>query len=221
MAARPSLPVDGPRYPLLMFAGRDDDDSGQKASLGDRLKNALLKPVDPNAAPKPAPDHPESLEELEAAVKYANDKERLIGLTAAPLAAVIGIAIISADINNNKLHTSVSTFHELLAVLLVLSVAMLITAMLRKRLYLGMVTALYGLSVFNLHWWGFGVPYVLIGAWLLVRAYRLQRDLRLARVDAQGGNGNAPPPRPSRRYTPPSSSKRSISPKSEDDRKAG
>ena len=33
----------------------------------------------------------ETVEELQAAVKYANDKERLIGLTAAPLAAAIAI----------------------------------------------------------------------------------------------------------------------------------
>jgi hypothetical protein len=216
-----------------MFGGRDADDSGPKVPLGDRLKNALLKPVDPNAVPKQAPDHPETVEELQAAVKYANDKERLIGLTAAPLAAILGLVIISADISNdpaallkngqvNKLHTNVSTLHELLAVLLVLSVVMLFMAMLRKRLYLGMVTALYGLSVFNLHWWGFGVPYVMIGAWLLIRAYRLQRSLK----EATGGTGDrrggsALPPGPSRRYTPPSSPKRSISPKSEDERRAG
>jgi hypothetical protein len=203
-----------------MFGGRDADDSGQKLPLGDRLKNALLKPVDPNAAPKQAPDRPETVEELEEAVKYADDKERLIGLTAAPLAAILAFAIISADISSdpaallkngqvNKLHTSVSTFHELLAVLLVLSVLMLIMAMFRKRLFLGIVTALYGLSVFNLHWWGFGVPYVLIGAWLLVRSYRLQRSLKEAAggTGYRRGRGSAPPPGPSRRYTPPSSSR--------------
>jgi hypothetical protein len=183
-----------------MFAGRDGDDSGQKVSLVDRLKNALLKPVDPNAVPKQAPDHPETVEELQAAVKYANDKERLIGLTAAPLAAAIAIAIFRVDSTNNELHESASTFHELLAVLLVLSVVMLIVAMLRKRLYLGMVTALYGLSVFNLHWWGFGVPFVLIGAWLLIRAYRLQRSLKAA--NGLAGNRRlsglgCPPRRPS------------------------
>jgi hypothetical protein len=57
-----------------MLGGRDADDDAptldQKVSLGDRLKNAILKPVDPNAASTgPAPDTPESVEELEAAVK--------------------------------------------------------------------------------------------------------------------------------------------------------
>ena len=60
---------------------------------------------------------------------------------------------------------------------------MLAFAWFRKRLYLGMVIALYGLAVFNLHYWGFGIPFVMAGAWLLVRAYRLQRDLRVATGD--------------------------------------
>ena len=52
--------------------------------------------------------------------------------------------------------------------------------------------ALYGLAVFNLHYWGFGVPFILVGAWLLVRAYRLQRDLREATGDAPARPGPTP-----------------------------
>jgi hypothetical protein len=114
---------------------------------------------------------------------------------------------------------SVSTYHELLAVLLVLSVLMLVMAMLRKRLYLGMVTALYGLAVFNLHYWGFGVPFVMVGAWLLVRAYRLQRPKKGRRRDVvgDGGTNGAARPQASKRYTPPSSPpKRSSRPRPSD-----
>src|SRR6202035_4435935 len=88
----------------------------------------------------------------------------------------------------NKLHVSVSLYHNLTLVLLALSILMLVTAWFRKRLYLGIVMALYGLAIFNLHYWGFGIPFVLGGAWLLVRAYRLQRDLR----DATGGTPSRP-----------------------------
>ncbi len=45
---------------------------------------------------------------------------------------------------------------------------MLVTAYFRKRFFLGIAMALYGLSVFNLHYWGFGVPFLMVGAWLLV-----------------------------------------------------
>ena len=71
--------------------------------------------------------------------------------------------------------------------------------------------ALYGLAVFNLHYWGFGIPFILAGAWYLVRAYRLQRDLKEATGDVPG---TRPGPvgawsdrrratRPNKRYTPP------------------
>jgi len=54
---------------------------------------------------------------------------------------------------------------------------MLVSAMLRKRVFLGIVTALYGLAIFNLHYWGFGVRSSLsaLGYWC---GLPLQRDLR-------------------------------------------
>lgn len=161
--------------------------------LADRLRGAVMKPVEADAASTDA-NGSQSVEELETAVRSADDKERLIGLLAAPIAAAIGILVISALIVNDPpallknghvdtLHVSLSLYHDLGASLLVLSVLMLVVAMLRKRLYLGIVMALYGLAVFNLHYWGFGVPFIMGGAWLLVRAYRLQRDLREATGD--------------------------------------
>ena len=159
------------------------------------------------------PDAPSSVEELEDAVKYANDKERLIGLLGAPIAAMIGFAITSLDVSNDpagKLHVNPSTYYELELVLLVLSFVMLIMAMRRKRLFTGMAMALYGLTVFNLHYWGFGVPYILFGSWYLVRAYRLSRDLRLA-TEANSGNG-AGRPRASKRYTPPTPRQKGLPP---------
>lgn len=193
-----------------------------RAPLGDRLRSAFLKPPKPGAGPA-ASVRPSSLEELEDSVKYADDKERMIGLVAAPLAAAIGLLVIDALISRdpaahladgavNKLHVSVSLYHELLLVLLGLSLVMLATALWRKRLYLGMATALYGLALFNLHWWGFGVPFILVASWLLVRAYRLQRDLKQARGEGRShaGSTSLGPPggarRPAnKRYTPPRS----------------
>ncbi|MGD0441043.1 MAG: hypothetical protein ABSB52_10505 [Acidimicrobiales bacterium] len=190
--------------------------------LGDRLRNLVLKPVEAGTvSTDKAPGRPVSVEELEADVRSANDKERFIGLVAAPLAAAIGILVISALIANDPparlnngqidtLHVSLSLYYDLGAVILGLSVLMLVSAMWRKRVYLGIVTALYGLAIFNLHYWGFGVPFILFSAWLLVRAYRLQRDLReatdgLARSGAQikRGGGKGSSPKSNSRYTPP------------------
>jgi len=73
--------------------------------------------------------------------------------------------------------------------------------------------ALYGLTVFNLHYWGFGVPFILFASWYLVRAYRLQRELKEATATAGGGAGG---PRPSKRYTPPTARPKRL-PRAESD----
>jgi len=209
-----------------------------------------VKPVEPGTASKAkAPHGPRSVEELEDAVRSADDKERLVGLLLAPVAAAIGLLVINDLITHdpsqylksgriNPRYVSVSLYHELELVLLALAVLMLVTAMLRKRLFLGIVMALYGLAIFNLHYWGFGVPYILAGAWFLVRAYRLGRDLKEATGDAptgprspgrQGrgsGPGTSGGPRPNKRYTPPTPPPRRSPPpkaksKPQDEQKAG
>ena len=190
--------------------------------LRQRLRSAIFKPVNEETS-SPGPPASRSVEELESAVRSADDKERLIGLVAAPVAAAVGILVTSALIVNdpparlrdgqlNTLHVSLSLYHDLGAVILVLSVLMIVTAMWRKRVYLGIVNALYGLAIFNLHYWGFGVPFIFFGAWLLLRAYRLQRDLREATEESTPGVApghraddtvRRSPPRANRRYTPP------------------
>ncbi len=107
-----------------------------------------------------------------------------------------------------------SLYDEVFLVLLVLSVLMLTMAMIRKRLFLGIATALYGLAIFNLHYWGFGVPFIICAAWYLVRAYRLQRELREATgvTSRYAGRANnrkssyTATPEPNKRYTPRSNS---------------
>jgi hypothetical protein len=218
-----------------------------KAPLGERLRNAVLKPVDPDAKPTGkgarASDKPSSMEEIETEVRFANDQERLIGLFAAPVGAAIGLVVIGyliakdppALLKNgtaNKLHVSVALYHDLTYVLLGLSLAMLASAYFRKRLYLGIAMALYGLAVFNLHYWGFGIPFLFGGAYLLVRSYRLQRELaeatgtRPTRPGAGARRGGPPPPaaraRPNKRYTPRNTRPKRRSPaKPENEQRAG
>jgi hypothetical protein len=175
----------------------------------ERVKFALVRPPEEDARETKTDDR--SAEEIEATIRTADDKERAIGLIAAPLAAVIGIVISSASIDYAKTHhQSLTVYDELTYVILGLSVLMLATAWWRKRLFLGITMALYGLAVFNLHYWGFGVPFLMAGSWYLVRAYRLQQALKRAqgagtapvRRTTTGGSGAARP-RASKRYTPP------------------
>lgn len=188
-----------------------------KEPMVDRLKRLVLKPTDPDAAPSPVAPR-RSVEELEAAEKSADDKERLIGLLAAPFAAAIAVIVMSALVTHdpsarladgaiNKAHVSVSIYHTLLLVLMAMSVVILALAWFRKRLYLSIVLALYGLAIFNLHYWGFGVPFVLVGAWMMVRAYRVHRDLKEATADIGDRRMSTGMLRPhaSKRYTPPGS----------------
>ncbi|HLJ07744.1 MAG TPA: hypothetical protein VKX24_04355, partial [Acidimicrobiia bacterium] len=147
------------------------------APVLDRLRAAFLKPA-PSGDGSGTPAEARSLDELRAAERYADDGERFLGLVAAPLGAAIGFFISNYLIDHdpparlngavNPLHASVATYHVLELVLLALSLVILAMAWYRRRLFLGMALALYGLGVFNLHYWGFGVPFVAAGAWLLV-----------------------------------------------------
>ncbi len=201
--------------------------SGGKPPLLDRLKSALLKPADPNAPP-PKGAYELKGEELEVEARGLNDKERVIGLFAAPVASAIGFVVVHILVVNDpparlangavdKLYVNPTDYYDLFLVLIVLSMVMLITAMLRKRLYLGMVTALYGLTIFNMHYWGFGVPFVMVGAWYLVRAYRLNRNLK----EAVAGGPVSGIRVANKRYTPPVAPKQLPTAKSKRTRRAG
>ena len=191
--------------------------------MGERLRGAVLKPVDADAdAPTPPSADDMSVEELEQAIKFADDKERLVGLLAAPFAAIIGLVIHSDLIARDHVvrlqdgrtgyQVNPAYYHDVLLVLLVLSVLMVATAWFRKRLFLGIVLVLYSVTVFNLrHYFGFAIPYALAAAWLLVRSFRLQRALRAAtagssgpaRMPDRGRGGSSARPGSSKRYTPP------------------
>jgi hypothetical protein len=196
----------------------DDSDgaSPPKLTFWQRLRYTMVKP---DNSGKVRDDEPEmSREELEAAIARADDKERNIGLVAAPLGAIVTL-LVSADLIHHARQTGqgTSTYQTLTFVLLGMAVLMLATAWLRKRLFLGIVMALFGLGIFNLHYWGFGVPFLMGGAWYLVRAWRLQSKLKLAGGGSPRSYG--PPnsrvssnrlpsaggvlPRPNKRYTPP------------------
>jgi hypothetical protein len=212
MSSRDDVEDLGPRpgFWQRLLHGSED------LSVGERFRTAVLKPADTSAPVQPDPK-PQTVEELQAAESYADDKERFLGLVAAPLAAAIGFFIANYLVEHdppallkngqiNRLHGSVSTYHTLELVLLALAVVMLAAAWYRKRMFLGIAMALYGLGVFNLHYWGFGVPFVLGGAWLLVRAYRAHQAVRDATGDgrSRGGVGSAVPrPKANKRYTPP------------------
>lgn len=201
-----------PRLWQRFGSRRSSLNSGEaKPPLKDRLRLAMLKPDDPDAPSQPRGAYELSGEELVIEEKRANDKERAIGLLAGPLATIIAFLVVHELVVHDPAapssqHVNLSTYSDLFIVLIVLSFGITGMALWRKRLFLGMMTALYGLAIFNLHYWGFGVPFVMVGAWYLVRAYRLHRNLREA--TAAESSPSSRPISSSKRYTPPSSSVR-------------
>jgi hypothetical protein len=199
-------------------------DTPPKMSRWDRLRFAMVKP---GTEPRPkAPEDDMSPEELKATVKKADDRERLIGLLAAPLAAAIAFIVSDHQIDTARaLGQNVSSFEEVEIVLLVASVAMMAFALWRKRLFLGVVMAVYGLSIFDLGrgYWEFAFPFVLAGAWMFVRGFRLQQKLKLVDPGPSGtGSQRSGLPRPSKRYTPPTAPRRRPRlPKADKEQQAG
>jgi len=178
------------------------------------ISNFMLKPVVNEAvgSTKEEDTGPTTVPEIEAKIKRADDKERLIGLLAAPVAALIGLLVtgglIASDPKVGTKHVAPSLYLELGAVTLVLALIMLGTAWFRKRTFLGIAMALYGLSMFNLRWWLFGIPYIIGGSWYLVRSYRLSERLKFAKASEGGGTATttrlgSARPQQSKRYTPP------------------
>jgi hypothetical protein len=177
------------------------------------ISNMMLRPVVNEAVDQAAEkdNGPTTVPEIEAKIKRADDKERLIGLLAAPIAAAIGLlvtgSLLAHDPKEVTKHVAPSLYVELGAVTMVLALAMLAAAWFRKRTFLGIAMALYGLSIFNLHYWGFGLPFIMFGAWYLVRSYRLSEKLKFAKAGEGGGapaaGPSAPRPQASKRYTPP------------------
>jgi hypothetical protein len=199
-------------------------DASRWSRFSGSIRNFALKPsVAAENATGNRPTFTDDLttvEEIEGASKRANDKERLIGLLVAPVAAGIGFAVTASLVANdpkallangqiNPHHVSPNLYVELGLVTMALSLVMLGAAWFRKRLLIGVAAALYGLSLFNLHYWGFGVPYIMIGSWYLVRAYRLSEKLKRAKTDDPDGyrpSTSLLPP--SKRYTPPAAAPR-------------
>lgn len=225
-----SVPKAGLWHRLLLSLPRVGGDT-PKRPVGERLRDAMLKPVDPETARPRRPEEPRSAADVEAEARSADDTERLVGLFAAPVAAALAIVISSVLVSDNPAahlangqlnpkHVNPATYHTLEIVLLGLALAMLASAWFRKRTLIAICMALYGLGVFNLHYWGFGIPYILGAAWLLMRSYRLTREVR----EAGGGARSSGSGRPgaNKRYTPPRPpSRRTPRPKPEDEQRAG
>src|SRR5271163_412299 len=110
-----------------MARGGSTDDSGgeaaRKPSLWMRFQNAVVQPdelADTKAAK--AAEEKLSVEELQGEIATMSDKERAIGLIAAPVAAALGLIVSSASIDYAKTHhQGITVYDELTYVMLGMS----------------------------------------------------------------------------------------------------
>jgi len=106
-----------------------DDSEGDpppKPSLWMRFQTAIVKPDDLDSPKRQGTQPEESIEELQATIARADDKERNIGLIAAPIGAVVALLITANLINHAKsLGQSTSVYQTLTFVLLGLAALML------------------------------------------------------------------------------------------------
>src|ERR1700757_1473722 len=87
-------------------------DDGAPMTWWERLKYAMVKPDEDRDDAAPAEDR--TVDEIRADLNSANDKERAIGLIAAPIAALVGLIISSASIDYARTHhQSVTVYDEL------------------------------------------------------------------------------------------------------------
>jgi hypothetical protein len=206
---------------LLLRVPRIKRSSEAKQPISDWARRNFMKPEDPDQKPK-ADETPEDVDELQDLVKYANDKERAIGLITAPIGAAIAFVVVHVLIQNDPAHylkggvlnshyVNPSTYDDVFLVVIALAIGVLVSSLLRKRLFMGIFSAMFGLAIFNMHYWGFGIPFIMVGAWYLVRTFRLQRALReatgelsgyAARANANRASRATPAPSANKRYTP-------------------
>ncbi len=159
---------------------------------------------------------PTTIPELEAAIKRADDKERLVGLLLAPVAGAIALLVVASLVAHDpkaivngqidKLHVNPSLYLELGAVTLALALLMLGAAWLRKRICHGDRHG--SLRALHLQPPLLGLRIPVHPGRGLVPGSRLPAvgEAQAARLDqpgAAGGGAAAPPPQASKRYTPP------------------
>ncbi len=135
----------------------------------------------------------------------ADTRERLAGVVAAPFAALIDLVVVgvlAARDRTAHLGVPVTRYEALEVVLVALAAGILASALLRRRVVLGAALGLQGLALFDLRFWGFALPFVAAGAWLVARAYRAREATPDPGVEASGAATRPGPVGANKRFTP-------------------
>src|SRR6202020_3450901 len=102
--------------PSSPVARDPEGDDAPRMTFWERLKYSMVRPADDPKEKEVQEIRP--VEEIQADIARSNDKERAIGLVAAPVAAFIGLLIGDASVNYAKTHNqSTGVYDKLIFVL--------------------------------------------------------------------------------------------------------
>jgi hypothetical protein len=127
-------------------------------------------------------DHSDRPKRTEAEIiedlRRIDDRERLIGLIAGPLGAVVAVILMfhALAINpavHHKGHIAPSITEAYGIVGVFLGAIVVVAAFLRRRSFLGFTLLFMGISLGIV----FAIPFWIVGVWLLFRATRFQKEL--------------------------------------------
>ncbi|MGH9030480.1 MAG: hypothetical protein ACRDV4_12810 [Acidimicrobiales bacterium] len=132
-------------------------------------------------------------EELTTAIKRIDDRERLYALFCGPLGAVIGIVLTIIAIHTNpalhhKDHVAVSTIVFEGIARVVFGAAVFGIGFTRRRSLVAFALLFLGLTLLP-----FGIIFMGLGGWMLLRASRYQKALTARGIAPPRGRGAQPP----------------------------
>jgi hypothetical protein len=159
-----------------------DDDAGQtdlKPTLGARFLKSLEGPAQKGNTKR--------------AVEQLDDRERLYSFIAAGLAVVLGLVIyfVETENKNFRLAKGQLTPQTTLAVGLVSGALLFGATWLGRRAPVGFIS-LFAFLFFGTRYF-VGVPFLLLGAWLLYHSYKVQKEATALRKANRSAGTDTPP----------------------------
>jgi hypothetical protein len=181
--------------------GYDVDDDADEAEVKPSLATRFLKSL----------EGPAVKGNTKRAVEQLDDRERLYSFVAAGLAVVLGLLIyfIENDNKHFRLAKGQLTPQTTLAVGLISGALLFGATWLGRRAPVGFIS-LFAFLFFGTRYF-VGVPFLLLGVWLLYHSYKVQKEANALRK-ANRATGTAAPERSSGAKAPPTKADRTSRP---------
>jgi hypothetical protein len=187
----------------------DDEDPDDGYDIDDEVDGAAEADVKPSLATRflKSLEGPAVKGNTKRAVEQLDDRERLYSFVASGLAVVLGLLIyfIESDNKHFRLAKGQLTPQTTLAVGLISGALLFGATWLGRRAPVGFIS-LFAFLFFGTRYF-VGVPFLLLGVWLLYHSYKVQKEANALRK-ANRSTGTAAPDRSSGSKAPPTKADR-------------